>query len=677
MDEEVRHWPFDIDEAWVPDHKFQEQTKRKIRKAAYIAAAIVTDNWDWGKDKPRRHMDGSPRAGIGYVMNKAGWARDVPKCPYLRSQLFKDCFAEEMTKRMRGYDAKLQQVTDEVAAKKNRLEDCSLFISYYSQASGVPLVLEQYQIDMLEVVATTPRLVLLLPATHGKSTIISMWYVIWRICQNPNIRIIVVMKNDNEVGMYASAIRHELERNQALIRDFGPFRPEGRDAKWSNSAIEVVHRQISTPQPTVEFASANSIEQVLGHRCDEAILDDTVTPKTTNTQSLRDSQEQMFNNGINTGPQPLWDRDEDGKWLTKPDDIYWPDDLRPYGQPIVYWKIVLDGTVFHPDDLFHRKGRSPQDLQPGVVYDGHAKGWKILYYDCWKHDENNVATDEPLMPSRWSREALLEQEAQGAVDFAKRYRNIAIDEGHTVFKKVWIRGNKGEGGDFVGCLDDGLDGRALRSWGELPYEVANGKPAKWRLSLGVDPATGRTSESASSTAFVLMACDMDAAVKERYLLDIYNQQIGYEDIISWILFGDQLTGVPWGFYDKYRFDVVAIEKVAAHKYLLDSHRLLEAKTEHRFEILPVETQAQNKVAMVAGLQGLFVDGTIHIPYGTPADREKSADLLEQLQLFPQGKNDYPMAMMFSDKGLGSSQSRYKSWSSGPGRVIHNPFYSTT
>jgi hypothetical protein len=520
-----------------------------------------------------------------------------------------------------------------------------------------------------------------LPATFGKSTILARWLTIWRICQNPNTRGIVIMKNDAEVKDYATAIRNELAGNYELIKDFGPFKPPGRDAKWSNEAINVLHRQIIEVQPTVEFASSNTIDQVLGHRCDWFLADDIVTPTTTSTQAQRDKQESMFDEGIDTGPQYLWDRNphwdptkpggpNNPFFLSKPEHIYWPEELRPYGKPLLYESGCIAGTAFHVDDLYHRKGRSPLGLTPGKLYKGNKAPWKLLYYDCWVHDEDNNVTDIPLMPSRWTKEKLLEKEKAGLIAFSRRYRNICIDEGHTVFRKLWLVGNEEEGGEYKGVLEDGGQGRPLRSWGQLPYE-----DGKWWLSLGVDPATGGVGEGYSWTAYVLLAVDLSAEVKERYLLDIYREQMGYEDIISRILVGDPRTGVGHGFYADYKFDIVCIERVAQNRWLLDSHRFQAAQVDNGFRVKGIETQANSKIAMVAELQDLFINGQIHIPYATPADREKAAELVEELTLYPQGaKDDFPMALAFANKGINDSKSPYRSWITGHGRYIETPHY---
>ena len=562
-------------------------------------------------------------------------------------------------------------VAQRAAIRKLLLEDPVLFIEYYSG-----LRLDPFQHVVLKAVTLCPRLVLMLPATHGKSTLVAKWYLIWRICQNPNIRVILVMKSDSEVKQYARSIRLELEKNKKLISDFGPFKPLGRDAKWNDEMVEVYHRQITDQQPTIEFASSNAISQVLGHRCDEFLCDDIVTPKSTNTQDLRDQQESDFNMGVQTGPagyiwdievdelgEPILDPEGFEVFVNKPAEIFWPR-LKPFGKPIVYRKACLEGTVFHVDDLIHRKGCSPQELTPGKLYRGNDPTYKVLYYDCFEHDDENLPTERPIMPSRWSKKALEEQErSMGAIDFAKRFRNIAVDESQVVFKKIWIVGGKRDDLEYPGCLNK------VRSFGEFPQLKQEQEPS-WYLSLGLDPSSGRKGESASWSAYVLLAVDMTAELRRRYVIDIFHAQLGYEDILSHLLDGDPLRDIE-GFWNLYHYDIAVVEKVSFSNWLMMSPRRQSFEMEHKAKVIGMETQVGNKwdpISGVSSMQSMVRDGLLDIPYNTPTDREKARPFLEHVGNFPEGLNDYAMALWFANLGIRDSKSRYRSWA--------HPQYST-
>jgi len=570
------------------------------------------------------------------------------------------------------------------AVQQFYLENADLFIEHYSKGSTVPLRLNPFQRLTLKEYATHSRIVLLMPATHGKSTLISMWYAIWRVCQNPNIRIIIVFKNDKEKGHYAKAIRNELSTNQMLIADFGPFKPKARDAKWSDEAIEVAGRQLKgVPQPTIEFASVNSIAQVLGHRCDEYILDDTVTPENINTLKLRNDWMDVFLDGIDKGPQYLWDINPDYDpsrpedvfnkfFLTKPDNIYWPTDLRPYGQPIVYEKGGVMGTVFHTDDPYHRIGLPPQGLVPGKLYKGNVPPFVVLYWDCYVHDEDNNLTEEPLFYPRWTREKLLIEEGKGAQSFLRRMRNIAVDEGNVTFKNFWIKGDTIDGVEYPGVLDK------YRQFGQMPEVPQDHKP-DWFLSLGCDPSTGRKGTGYSFTAFVLLAVDMNAEVKKRYVIDLYREQIGYEDTLSWLLDGDSPRRIE-GFYTRYTYQIAVVEKTSFNLSLINNTRREAFELNNPgVKVVGHDTQWGNKwdpLTGVGSMQAMIRDGNLSIPYQKPTDKEKARELINELALYPEGPtDDYVMALHFANLGIKDKRSKYRSWARTPHGFVENPHYT--
>jgi hypothetical protein len=541
-----------------------------------------------------------------------------------------------------------KEMAHEMAVRDVLISNPALFIANYSGWS-----IQEFQEESLEFITHNQRCVLLLPATHGKSSLIAKWYVIYRICHNPNIRIIVVMKNDDEASLYAQGIRRELTMNYPLIRDWGPFKPKGRDTMWNNDAIFVAKRQINDVRPTVEFVGSKSIDQVLGHRCDILICDDIVTLETVNTREQSDKQIKAFNMGAQTCPRFLWDTDPDTKMPIVPDGIYFPLDL-------AYRQVILTGTVFKPYDLFHKKAGRISKLKPGKVYIGKDPSFKVLYWDCWKDKDNRI----PLWPEQWSADALeAEEESMGRIDFNCRFRNIAIDEGMTVFKKHWIYGEELNNIEYPGCLD------YTRAIGPLNLEDPY-------LVLGFDPSSSRTSKDSSFCAFVLLAVDRREEPMRRYILDVWRGQLGFEDIFSKLYDGDAYRGIE-GFHSMYGYDEARIEANALQKWLLeaDKTKIMIAKG---LRVRPHETQANkhDPVMGVASLQDLFKNGLIRIPYSSdPTTRERINDFLEQIEEFPEGTHDYAMALWFAEIGIRERDSQFKAWGGGSaGFQVVNPFY---
>jgi len=539
--------------------------------------------------------------------------------------------------------------------------DPVVFISYYSGHK-----LQDFQCQILYAVDDNKhdRSIVLLPAGHGKSELIAKWYTIFKIAQNRNIRIILIMKNDEEVKQYARAIRSELSNNRKLTEDFGRFQPKARDSIWSNDAIEVCGRQISAPAPTVLFASSNTIEQTLGKRCDLFIADDIVTPGSVSTQAQRDKQWSIFNEGVETGPQYLWDFDQNGH-LYVPEGINWP-------SQVTYRKGIIAGTVFHPDDLFHRKvegkGIKIADMENGKLY-AKCKDPKYvaIKFDCWK----DTAKTTPLWDSRWSAKELEEKEKSiGTIEFNRRYRNIAIDEGMTVFRKPWIYGGNDGIVDYPGCLD------RYRSFGETDFLRADGKKLeKPYIVLGLDPSTGRRGKGTTFSSFIIMLVDRAEVPMRRYVIDVFRKQMGFDDIISYLTTGDQARGIE-GFFTKYHYHEGRVEANAAQTYLLENQRVKSAGL-MGCRLLPHETQARNKNDSEIGvqsMQSMFKDGLVRIPYQNPSDIELAQEFIDQLLIFPLGVYDYAMAIWFAELAIRGLGSKYRATGPERGfRIVNRSF----
>lgn len=531
-------------------------------------------------------------------------------------------------------------------------KDPVAFIAYYSG-----LNMTEFHCDMLYTIDRYPRSAVMLPAGHGKSTMMK-WYVVFKIAQNRNVRIILLMKNQEEVNMYARAIRQELAGNHQLIRDFGTFVPKGREAVWSNDSLLVAGRQINEPQPTVLFASAATIDSVLGKRSDIVIADDIVTPTTVSTDLQRDKQWAVFNEGVETSPQYVWDKDINGRLLVPP-HIDWPHDVE-------YEKLCLVGTVFHPDDLFHRKVGNIATMPHGkLVTQCKDPAYVALKFDCWVDKEKT----KPLWPARWSKEKLLlKEKSVGTMEFNKRYRNIAVDEGSMVFKRHWIYGGVDGAVTYPGCLD------LTRRMGDTPKGIDY-------TIMGLDPSTGRKGKGTTFSAFVVVGVDRKSDPMVRYLIDTYRGQLGFDDIISVMTDGDLAHNLP-GLHAIYEYDQGRVEANAAQTYLLDNARVKTYCLQTGLRLLPHETQTRNKndpLIGVASMQEMVKNGWLSIPYyDEPETREKAEEFIEQLLNFPLGLYDYAMSLYFAEVAVRAFGSSYKSFGGeGKGQRIWNPRYINT
>jgi hypothetical protein len=162
--------------------------------------------------------------------------------------------------------------------------------------------LEDFHLRLIDSATGKTRALILYPAGHGKTTLVSTLLPIWALCRDPNIRIAIIGKNDDEAQGIMSVIQAELIDNQELIRDFGPFKPDPDSGKpWALGRISVQKRTRRAKEPTITVFGSGA-KTVLGYRTDWTICDDVVTEKNSNTPEQRRKMRDWFDLCVETGP---------------------------------------------------------------------------------------------------------------------------------------------------------------------------------------------------------------------------------------------------------------------------------------------------------------------------------------------------------------------------------------
>ena len=116
-----------------------------------------------------------------------------------------------------------------------------------------------------------------IPPDHAKSMTVSIDYVTYRVCLDPNIRVKIVSKTQTMAAEFLYAIKQRMTNPTwiELQKKFAP--PEGWKAtadKWTNTEIYLA-RDSSEKDPTIQALGIGG--HIYGARCDLIILDDCVT----------------------------------------------------------------------------------------------------------------------------------------------------------------------------------------------------------------------------------------------------------------------------------------------------------------------------------------------------------------------------------------------------------------
>jgi hypothetical protein len=126
--------------------------------------------------------------------------------------------------------------------------------------------------------AAINRILINVPPEHAKSTVLTINYVTYRICLDPNVRIIIVSKTQGMARKFLSAIKTRLSHPNwtKLQMAFGPNGGYKADSPtWSADMIYLgAGRDSGEKDPTVQALGFGS--QIYGARADLIILDDVV-----------------------------------------------------------------------------------------------------------------------------------------------------------------------------------------------------------------------------------------------------------------------------------------------------------------------------------------------------------------------------------------------------------------
>jgi hypothetical protein len=306
-------------------------------------------------------------------------------------------------------------------------EDCFIY-RYFPERIRK---LKGFHRQLIDSSSNRRRALILYPAGHGKTTLTSTILPILWICRWPDIRILIVAKNDLEGEGISRVIQAELTDNDRLIEDFGPFKP-GDDKPWSLERMEVAKRRVKSKSPTLMIVGQRS-KVVLGTRTDWTICDDVVTEENSASPVQRKKMRDWFDIAVKTGPE------------------------------LIDSRLTVVGTRFDPHDLY-------ADIQELSELD--AVTWHVDKFDAIADEERRRS----LWPEQWPWGRLMEEKAAGVLSFNKRYRNIAVDASRMVVKEQFVTGGFWEGHEYPGCLDRGHRIGAFDD--------------SWRRVVGFDPAAG-------------------------------------------------------------------------------------------------------------------------------------------------------------------------------------------
>lgn len=440
----------------------------------------------------------------------------------------------------------------------------------------------------------------------GKSTIISLWYVLYRIAQNPDIRIAVVSKSTPKAKDLLRRIKRYLSEPHLyddtpgnLVADFGGFQPIHGELEWSSDQIFIRQRRSGERDPTVQALGIG--KQIYGARLDLLILDDSLVLDNQRTELQREHI-----------------------------DIWFTGEARSRAQK---GQTVICGTRLFPLDLYGqwRKALSGHPLFREVIIPAILDEWtddeRASWPEYWTLDGYNLITElddgteiiTGYQPGL--RDIRSEVMAKSEDSWKLVYQQENVDQSSMIFREDHVQ--------------SAFDLGANRTRGQVFEDEV--------LILGVDPAvTGRA-------ASVVLAYNTETRV--RTVIDLYvGENLGATGIRQKLVYQ---------FLDKYKdhgFSTVVIEVNYAPTLMGDEAFMSRVRsTGARME--PFKTTARGKKKGskwddeygVASMSALFGNGLIAFVGHNPDDHILLTPLVDDMLTFPYSEiQDALMALWFAN-----------------------------
>lgn len=254
------------------------------------------------------------------------------------------------------------------------------------EEDGSPLKLEPFHKKWCKDLQTETRMVVFSPINTGKSFIHTVANVLFRIGQNPNIRIGLISATAEMAEKFLLVIKqyiHHSDEYKEIFPGITPMphpRQPSRDMQWTNDKIIVVRRS-GIAGPTV-LAAGIGVE-FIGARFDYLILDDVLTMDNTESPTLLKRTIKWF------------DSTAKGR-MSKP-----------------YSPIHVVGTAWKLDDLMH--------------YLAAKSDWVVKKYSFEEEDKQrghiHISWEQ-----RIPREMLNRERAHNPVEYNRQRRCVASSE---------------------------------------------------------------------------------------------------------------------------------------------------------------------------------------------------------------------------------------------------------
>jgi len=402
--------------------------------------------------------------------------------------------------------------------------------------------------------ASRDRVVMNIPVYHAKSQTITVDWVTYKLCQNPNLQILIVSKKQEQAKKFLYQIKQRLVSNLYSELQMAYAGPDGfKGDVWSSNMIYLKGRDSDEKDPNVEAVGLGG--QIYGSRADIIILDDCIVG----------SNAAQFENQITWIESEVENRVFDGV-------------------------IAFVGTRLAPQDLYseiirgdrYMSGKSPWTYlaMPMVLeFAEDPEDWVTLWpksHAPMDRNDDTVPGPDGMFSAWDGKRAAHTRASKPPRTFELVYQQRGVTDDATFHPTaVWGSVDRRR---KPGPLTPG-------AWGH-PKTGAEGM----RKYVAVDPA-------GTGEAFILHAC-VDRATKFRW---ITNAWMGNHTNIQWYM--QKFEEI----YTTYGIDEIVIERNGYANWLIHDERFVSWARERGIVVVPHYTGSnkQDEDLGVTSLTTLF------------------------------------------------------------------------
>ena len=431
-----------------------------------------------------------------------------------------------------------------------------------------------------------------MPRLSGKSSLVTQARAIQRICQNPNIAILICNEKLGTAAGFLAEIKYHFEKNaffRALFPEIIPA--DVNHTKWSEDEI-IVERTQSRKEATITALGVGGT--ATGDHYDLIIVDDMLS---------REAAENARVGGELTN--------KTNRWIAQLRPL-----LNPWADP--FPEICFIGTRWHHGDSYEwletafGAGEEKASWLLGLQLPTGEKQQLTVYRvgEIAVFRRSAIENGRSFWPENpeFSLENLARLRMMDPELFAANMLNSPSDQVTATFKESWLK--------TYSWLDPKtvhlVDGQgAKKSYAIRDLDVL----------ILVDPGgfKERIQSSRSVAAVVTTGSTPDGA---QLILDVYSEPVTFVQVIDIIL--DR--------YRRYGARKVYVEIAAQQRAFLELLRRVARERGQSLVWEEISPQGQHKDARILGLEGYFQRGHLYLGQG-PAFLE----FRQQLAQFPRGR----------------------------------------